>query len=466
MSGAQRRHSADPRLTHDGVSLSDMAAEAGAAPTFELGSIPQLKWGALRSAALGISALSRGIGRTSRRGSGGRKPKTVSPKIKRDSTNDDASVSLSEDSDEAIDETNYFIDDKFKARRPSNLNRGDSDDVAPHNNNRLQAKKSKHLFHLIDDKREYFESSMKDQWQTTVEIMAANECSDPDCTDCQYPFSQNPRINCITAQPVCKSIRRKFQEHVLIMYYDHALQHVTVLVVCAYALLAAMIIIYTAGDIRLEYADTPVGSFSTYPDIALGVYAVCLSIDILLLGFLWGVQLQCFALAENVIEEAEDRKRQRQSEMRRNSGPFRSLGAGKGRQNRESCCPADTCFSVKKRADFSLRYDSNGAMLIAFCIPTSAFFCDFTTRFLCLCTCRAHEATRKHMQLFYLLALLPVLATANVFIFFLYFGKFQCQRAFFLYSFEVSIDNFCVVSTGFCKCADARACACATPVGG
>lgn len=233
---------------------------------------------------------------------------------------------------------------------------------------------------------------LKDQWDQTVEIMSnRGRCKDPQCHDCSWPRAETPRINCVTARAQCPTIAAKFDEHVQVVYYDSVLKHITAVSVVAFCLLAAVFLMYMTGSNAAEFVDAEKQSFSQYPWIALWTYLICIGINFIILGFLWGVQAGCWTRC--------DVKKPRQTQ----SHVFGSR--------------------IKKKKVKRLSQHQQD-------VP---------------CHKRAYEIARANMQIFQLAVLLPVIIAANTIIFFLYFGKFQVQREFFKVYFsnlETQIDNF------------------------
>ena len=174
------------------------------------------------------------------------------------------------------------------------------------------------LFDVYRDNKD-----VREQWETTVENMASSKpCNDPTCSDCRWPRSQHPRIECLTARAKCPRIAAKFEEHVQVVYYDHALQHLTTITVVAYCLLAAVLMMYSVGSNGAEFVTTPERDFSTYPTVALLTVLIGVGCDLVLLVFLWGVQAGCWLrLGQEQIAAATAReKRLRRSKSARGGG--------------------------------------------------------------------------------------------------------------------------------------------------
>eukprot|EP00750_Incisomonas_marina_P025292 INCI5370.1.p1 GENE.INCI5370.1~~INCI5370.1.p1 ORF type:complete len:1421 (-),score=221.58 INCI5370.1:353-4615(-) len=243
------------------------------------------------------------------------------------------------------------------------------------------------------------QTDVKQQWEQTVEKMASGgPCADPLCQDCRWPRSQSPSINCVTARAECKTIAAKFDEHVQVVYYIHALQHISAITVGAYALLAAVLLMYLVGANRLEFVNTEERDFSVYPAIALVVYSVCIATNALLLVFLWGVQGGCWLkLGEAQIAAVRSKEFQHQQHKQ---GALAMNGVRK---------PAR--FSNLGRRPAKSKLEQMRDNLVSF-------------------HSRAYATTRRHMQLFQLMCLLPIMVCTSSCIFFLYVGKFQAQREF------------------------------------
>lgn len=277
------------------------------------------------------------------------------------------------------------------------------------------------------------QTDVKQQWEQTVEKMASGgPCADPLCQDCRWPRSQSPSINCVTARAECKTIAAKFDEHVQVVYYIHALQHISAITVGAYALLAAVLLMYLVGANRLEFVNTEERDFSVYPSIALVVYSVCLATNVLLLVFLWGVQGGCWLkLGEAQIAAA--RSKEYQQQQRRKEGDAAVATNGARKQAR---------FSNLGRRPAKSKLEQMRDNLVSF-------------------HSRAYATTRQHMQLFQLMCLLPIIVCTSTCIFFLYVGKFQAQREFLKLYFsnqEEAVENTTAWMVGeFSQCNQTQA---------
>lgn len=225
-----------------------------------------------------------------------------------------------------------------------------------------------------------------ERWEQKIEAMASRgPCKDLSCTDCRWPRSQNVGINCVTAQAKCPTIAKKFEEHVQLVYYAPALQHVTTTVVGAYLLLVCVILVYTVGETSREYVDTSEIPYSEYPTITILCVGCFAFIDAVLLLFLWATHRR---FCEIVRIKMQNRT-SNQINLRKN--PLGKFAKG-----------IPSVLSKK-----------------AYCFD------------------KIYDATHTHMQLFHLACLVPVIFSANICVFFLYFAKSRIQNEFVdLYFFQ------------------------------
>ena len=278
------------------------------------------------------------------------------------------------------------------------------------------------LFDVYRDNKD-----VREQWETTVENMASSKpCNDPTCSDCRWPRSQHPRIECLTARAKCPRIAAKFEEHVQVVYYDHALQHLTTITVVAYCLLAAVLMMYSVGSNGAEFVTTPERDFSTYPTVALLTVLIGVGCDLVLLVFLWGVQAGCWLrLGQEQIAAATAReKRLRRSKSARGGG-----GGGRG-----SISGGGGNSSSSSSSAFGSG-SSGGSRFAGLGRRARTSKWDRMLDKVVTCHQRSFDSTRKHMQLFQIAVLLPVIVSTSACIFFCYFGKFQAQREFLKHYF-------------------------------